>query len=100
MGIDPILTDTFYQLNEEFKIHSVKDGTAANVILLTDTHIFCANAGDSRSILIRNGKPIALSTDHKPENDDERKRIESEGGFVTCKKSKWNSCTFTCTWRY
>lgn len=30
----------------------------------------------------KNGKVIELSQDHKPENDDEMKRIKAGGGFV------------------
>jgi len=43
-----------------------------------------ANAGDSRSVaLLKDGSTYPLSFDHKPENDLERKRIESAGGFVS-----------------
>ena len=42
-------------------------GTTSNVVLLTLTHIYCANSGDSRSCLSRGGgKAVALSEDHKP----------------------------------
>jgi len=44
--------------------------------------IVTANIGDSRGILIRNGKAIALSEDHKPEDARERRRIENAGGRV------------------
>lgn len=44
--------------------------------------IITANIGDSRGILIRNGKAIALSEDHKPEDPKERRRIENAGGRV------------------
>ena len=57
-------------------------GCTAVVVMITPEHIICANAGDSRSILSRSGKVVALSEDHKPENAGERKRIEDAGGFV------------------
>ena len=39
--------------------------------------------GDSRAILIQtNGKSIPLSTDQKPNREDEKKRIQSLGGSV------------------
>ncbi|CAK9069351.1 Probable protein phosphatase 2C 6 (PP2C 6) [Durusdinium trenchii] len=41
-----------------------------------------ANIGDSRALLIRDGKAIALSEDHKPENPLERNRIRAAGGQV------------------
>jgi len=44
--------------------------------------IFCANAGDSRAILSRGGRVVALSEDHKPENPGETARIQKAGGFV------------------
>lgn len=44
--------------------------------------LICANAGDSRAILSRNGTVVALSEDHKPENDIELARIKKAGGFV------------------
>lgn len=41
-------------------------GTTACVVFITDSHIFCANSGDSRAVLCQNKKAIALSEDHKP----------------------------------
>merc|ERR1712151_827455 len=44
--------------------------------------VHVANVGDSRAMLIRNGKALALSEDHKPENPMERSRIRAAGGQV------------------
>lgn len=41
-----------------------------------------ANAGDSRSVLCRKGKAVDLSFDHKPESEEEEKRIKKAGGVV------------------
>ncbi len=40
------------------------------------------NVGDSRAIASVNGNVEVLSVDHKPNNDDERKRITAAGGWV------------------
>lgn len=44
--------------------------------------VHVANIGDSRALLIRGGKVLALSDDHKPENPVERSRIRAAGGQV------------------
>jgi serine/threonine protein phosphatase PrpC len=41
-----------------------------------------SHIGDSRAILVRDGKAIALSQDHKPEDQKERARIRAAGGQV------------------
>ena len=41
-----------------------------------------ANAGDSRAVLCREGRAVALSTDHKPSCVSERRRIEAAGSSV------------------
>lgn len=57
-------------------------GSTAVVSLLTKEHIFVANCGDSRAVLCRNGRPIPLSVDQKPDREDERRRIEGCGGRI------------------
>ena len=49
---------------------------------MTQPTIYCANAGDSRSILGSLGKATALSFDHKPTHPTERLRITKAGSFV------------------
>lgn len=44
--------------------------------------VYCANAGDSRSVMGSAGKSNALSFDHKPTNSKERSRILKAGSFV------------------
>lgn len=59
-----------------------KSGTTAVCALISPTHIFVANCGDSRAVLYRGGK-IGFSTqDHKPVNPVEKERIQNAGGSV------------------
>jgi serine/threonine protein phosphatase PrpC len=59
-------------------------GCTANVVLITQTEIYVANAGDSRAyIYTTDGTVIPMSTDHKPDQDIEKSRIQKAGGYVS-----------------
>ncbi|MCJ1299267.1 Protein phosphatase 2C 2 [Hypocenomyce scalaris] len=57
-------------------------GCTASVGIISKTHIYVANAGDSRSVLGVKGRAKPLSFDHKPQNEGEKARICAAGGFV------------------
>lgn len=57
-------------------------GCTSNVLLIVGKTVYCANAGDSRSVLWSEGRCIPLSEDHKPENNIEKDRITKAGGFI------------------
>ena len=66
-------------------------GTTCVIVFQLDEHLICANAGDSRAILIydeknderlRTTKVYPLSFDCKPQNPTEKKRITDKGGVV------------------
>ena len=44
--------------------------------------LYASNAGDSRTVSSVGGRALCLTTDHKPGDERERKRIEDAGGFV------------------
>lgn len=68
---------------DELKQTPFGAGCTSCVCLVTPTHVYCANAGDSRAILAtKEGKVIELSHDHKPENEGESKRVYDNNGFV------------------
>ena len=71
------LTKAFLKLDSEVQKqdYAMDTGTTACVVLITPTEIYCSNAGDSRGCLSRDGKAVPLSDDHKPDNQDELKRI-------------------------
>lgn len=57
-------------------------GCTATVVLVTPMEIYCANAGDSRTVMCEKGVAIDLSKDHKPDLNEERNRIMKAGGEV------------------
>lgn len=61
-------------------------GSTAVVAVVCSSHIIVANCGDSRAVLCRGKEAIPLSTDHKPNREDEYARIKASGGKVF----EWN----------
>lgn len=71
----------------ETDINTAFSGSTLVYGVKIDDQLYVANVGDSRCVLVRqgpNGQPqaIALSTDQKPEREDERARIVAHGGRV------------------
>ncbi|GFS44666.1 HOPW1-1-interacting 2 [Actinidia rufa] len=57
-------------------------GSTASTAILVGDRLLVANVGDSRAVICRGERAIAVSRDHKPDQTDERQRIEEAGGFV------------------
>jgi serine/threonine protein phosphatase PrpC len=70
-------------------------GTTACVVLVTPHFVLCANAGDSRSVMSQQGgQVVELSFDHKPDDEDEEKRIRAAGGYVAGGRVEGTHCSF------
>lgn len=82
-----LLGETALDLLKEFRSDpdgNTFAGCTANVVLLTKTEIYVANAGDSRAyVFTTTSTAIPLSTDHKPDVEIERARIHNAGGYVS-----------------
>lgn len=75
-------------------------GTTMTLVYMKDSTLWCANAGDSRSVIARqasstdsksSGKhwmAIALSRDHKPDDREESARILAKGGRIEAYQGK------------
>lgn len=60
-----------------------ESGTTACAVVITPEWIVCANTGDSRAVFSRQGnKVVPLSFDHKPDDEEEERRIRAAGGYV------------------
>ena len=76
-------TDEDFLVDSQFK----KDysGTTAVVAVIdaNEKKLYIAKAGDSRAMLIRNGKVLLATKDHEPKDEEEKKRIAKAGGRVS-----------------
>lgn len=59
-------------------------GCTSSVCLIDEKNkkLYFANAGDSRSVICKNGVAYPMSIDHKPDLEIERNRIYKAGGWV------------------
>jgi serine/threonine protein phosphatase PrpC len=57
-------------------------GTTACIVLVTPDWLVCSNAGDSRAVFSKSQRAVPLSYDHKPDDEDEERRIRAAGGYV------------------
>jgi len=74
---------TFLKPGSKLHTPGVDSGCTVVVALVKNGTLYVASAGDSRCIVImRNGRCEAMSFDHKPEDEIERKRIEAANGSV------------------
>lgn len=66
----------------EFDRGEDKSGSTAVACLISPTHVYLINCGDSRAILVSNNQVVLGTYDHKPVNPIERERIHNAGGSV------------------
>lgn len=59
-----------------------KSGSTAVACLISPTHVYLINCGDSRAILCSDNQVVMGTVDHKPINQNERERIQNAGGSV------------------
>jgi serine/threonine protein phosphatase PrpC len=75
------LTSAFFKCDKDWLLKAkastpvLKDGSTGVVVLLKDQKIYCANTGDSRSVMYQAGKVVPLSFDQKPEDPAEQRRF-------------------------
>eukprot|EP00042_Codosiga_hollandica_P045668 m.467941 g.467941 ORF g.467941 m.467941 type:complete len:337 (+) comp57069_c0_seq2:321-1331(+) len=88
-GYAHILTKSLSQMEKHLTNNQdqyMKTGSTATLALISPRRITIAYLGDTRAYAIEGHNSIhQLTTDHTPENADERERIRSYGGKITWK---------------
>eukprot|EP00817_Percolomonadidae_sp_ATCC50343_P006990 CAMPEP_0117426588 /NCGR_PEP_ID=MMETSP0758-20121206/6653_1 /TAXON_ID=63605 /ORGANISM="Percolomonas cosmopolitus, Strain AE-1 (ATCC 50343)" /LENGTH=332 /DNA_ID=CAMNT_0005211809 /DNA_START=111 /DNA_END=1109 /DNA_ORIENTATION=+ len=79
-------TDTLFKTNVVDHTQDTSGSTCTSVMvkrLENKIKVICPNVGDSRTIMYDGNKTIALSKDHKPDDEVEKQRINNAGYGVT-----------------
>ncbi|XP_022775606.1 probable protein phosphatase 2C 14 [Durio zibethinus] len=79
----------YLKTDEEFLKQDIVSGTCCVTALIEGKEIVVSNLGDCRAVLCKGGVAEALTTDHKAEQVDERKRIENKGGYIEFHRGAW-----------
>lgn len=84
--ITSALQEAFLKTDKAFITASAstgrEDGSTATTVLILGQRMYCANVGDSRTLLCRKFSPVPLSYDQKPTRVDEAKRVRDAGGII------------------
>ena len=94
--ISDIISLTFVQTNinivNDDNVDSTFSGTTCSSMIFCPTKIISANVGDSRCVVGKfdgkNWKAKNLTRDHKPNEEDEKKRIIEKGGRIESYKDE------------
>ncbi|XP_028397702.1 protein phosphatase 1H-like [Dendronephthya gigantea] len=68
-ALEQSFLDMDNRINKDRSLHKITGGCTAVVSLFMKNKLFLANAGDSRAIICKDGKPIPVTKDHTPETD-------------------------------
>lgn len=72
----------FLKIDESMRASNDLSGCTAVCALVSPTHLFIANCGDSRAVISDTDGAFFATEDHKPLNPKERQRIVKAGGSV------------------
>jgi len=78
--------DSSMREHPKFLSAEEKSGTTAVTAFITPDKIIFANCGDSRGVLATSNSVRFGTYDHKPCNEEEKKRIENAGGSVMIRR--------------
>ena len=98
--ISKIITKTFIQTNLSLNLNSnigtSSSGSTCSSIILTPYRLISINLGDSRCVLGKYNNKwyyVNLTRDHKPKEEDEKKRILEKGGKISKEKDEFGNKT-------
>ena len=81
--VNSAINKAFLKLDKYFFDNEYTEGSTAVVAMVINSKIYIINLGDSRCLLVKNGKVLQATQDHKPNSFAELIRVKSTGSFVS-----------------
>jgi protein phosphatase 1L len=88
-AVEEAVRRAYLRTDADFSSTSRAGGACCVTALLREGRLVVSNAGDCRAVLCLAGKAHPLTNDHRASREDERRRIESQGGFVVDCRGTW-----------
>ena len=82
ISVEDAITQSIEEINSSISAKYPNAGSTAAIVLIINNIVYCANVGDTRILLIENGKVSRCSYDHKATDPAERKMVLDLGGQI------------------
>jgi len=86
-------TEVFHKIdedvNQKLENQNIAGGSTALCAIFHDDSLFVANVGDSKAMIVRKDSITPLTKEHRANNEEEKTRIETNGGWIFRKESKY-----------
>ncbi|CAH9107443.1 unnamed protein product [Cuscuta epithymum] len=79
----------YLKTDSQFLEMGICSGVCCVTALIEGDEIIVSNLGDCRAVLCRGGSAEVLTKDHRAGQEDEKKRIEDNGGYVEIHRGAW-----------
>lgn len=76
------MQSVYYFATAYVHVQGAQDGCTATACLVRGNELWVANAGDSRTILVKQDSVVQVTIDHKPNEPSEKARILAAGGSI------------------
>ncbi|CAI5495602.1 unnamed protein product [Closterium sp. Naga37s-1] len=76
------VVEGYLETDRRFLDQNVASGTSCLTCWATPGRLLLAHAGDCKAVLVKGGRAVALTEDHRASREDEQARITALGGFV------------------
>ncbi|CAL5202537.1 unnamed protein product [Lathyrus oleraceus] len=87
--IEEAVKHGYLKTDSDFLKEDLHGGSCCVTALIKNGNLIVSNAGDCRAVISSRGVAEALTSDHKPSRNDEKDRIETQGGYVDMCRGVW-----------